>query len=89
MAIFAIQPAPLARQHGSGLLSRCNGRKCFSSMKDLENPAAAVDEFFAQQACLDGRIDSAALGFPAKPPHEVPRKAVVQSGRFLRCRCHP
>jgi hypothetical protein len=61
--------------------SRCSGRKCFSPMKDLENPAAAVDEFFAQQACLDGRIDSAALGFPAKPPHEVPSEPSVHAWR--------
>jgi hypothetical protein len=76
---FVNQPAPAAREHGGGLLSRCSVRKCFSPMKDLENPAAAVDEFFAQQACLNGRIDSAALGFPAKPPHEVPSEPSVHA----------
>jgi hypothetical protein len=89
MAGFINQPAPAARQHGGGLLSRCSVRKCFPPMKDLENPATAVDEFFAQKACLDGRIDSAALGLPAKSPYEVPREAVVRSGRSLRCRRHP
>jgi hypothetical protein len=58
-------------------------------VKDLEDTAAAIDELFAQEACLDGCTDGTALCLPAKPPHEVPRKAVVQSGRFLRCRCHP
>jgi hypothetical protein len=48
-------------------------------MKDLENAATAVDEFLAQQACLDGRIDSAVLGFPAKPPHEVPSEPSVHA----------
>jgi hypothetical protein len=50
-------------------------------MKDLENSAAAVDAFFPQQPCLDGCIDSAALGFPAKPPHEMPGEAIVHAWR--------
>jgi hypothetical protein len=79
MATFVNQPAPLASQHGGDLFSRCSARKCFSTMKDLENAATAIDVFFAQEACLDSCSDGKALCLPAKPPHEVPRKVVVQS----------
>jgi hypothetical protein len=58
-------------------------------VKDLENAATTVDEFFAQKVCLDGCIDGTALGLPAKPPHEVPREAFVHLVGSLRRRCHP
>jgi hypothetical protein len=58
-------------------------------VKHLENPVVAIDEFLAQEARLDGCVDGAALGLAAKPSHEMPRKTIIQSGRSLRCRCHP
>jgi hypothetical protein len=79
MAAFAIQLAPLAGQPGGYQWSGCGFRKNFTAVKDMEDAATAVDIFSSQEACLDGCIDGTALGFPAKPPHEVPRKAVVQS----------
>jgi hypothetical protein len=54
----------------------------------MEDAATAVDIFSSQEACLDRCIDGAALCLPAKPPHKMPRKAIVQSGRFLQCRYH-
>ena len=57
-------------------------------MKDLKNAATAVDEFLAQETCLDGCIDGTTLRVPAKPPHEVPRETVVHAWRRLCLCCH-
>src|SRR5690606_22544572 len=58
-------------------------------VKHLQDTAAAVDIFLPQEAGRDGLFDGVAFGLPAKPPHEVPRQAIVQTGHVLRCRCHP
>jgi hypothetical protein len=48
-------------------------------MKHLEDTAAAIDEFFAQEARFDGCLDGTTLGLAAQPPYEVPSKTTVQS----------